>query len=80
MTSSPPRVAVIAFLLVMLASGASAQDRFLVGTNWLPDAERGGFYQADAAGIQTIRRKTVVSIVFIPIHKWGTVGPTICRM
>jgi NitT/TauT family transport system substrate-binding protein len=51
MTSIPPRVAVIAFLLVMLASGASAQDRFLVGTNWLPDAERGGFYQADAAGI-----------------------------
>lgn len=26
-------------------------DKFVFGTNWLPDAERGGFYQAEAAGI-----------------------------
>jgi NitT/TauT family transport system substrate-binding protein len=41
----------MAFLLVVHTSGAGAQDYFLVGTNWLPDAERGGFYQAEAAGI-----------------------------
>lgn len=36
----------------MMISVASAQaaDRFTVGTNWLPDAERGGFYQAAAGG------------------------------
>jgi NitT/TauT family transport system substrate-binding protein len=45
------RTAAIALMLVILTSAASAQDRFLVGTNWLPDAERGGFYQAEAAGI-----------------------------
>ena len=32
-------------------AGASAQDKFIFGTKWLPDAERGGFYQAEAAGI-----------------------------
>lgn len=35
----------------LLAGGAHAQESFSVGTNWLPDAERGGFYQALAAGI-----------------------------
>jgi NitT/TauT family transport system substrate-binding protein len=37
--------------VVLLAGGAHAQESFSVGTNWLPDAERGGFYQAQAAGI-----------------------------
>jgi len=51
MFSIPSRAAAIGLVLVILTSGASAQDRFLVGTNWLPDAERGGFYQAEAASI-----------------------------
>src|SRR5436853_136323 len=38
-------------LMWLCCWSAHAQDRFLVGTNWLPDAERGGFYQAQAAGI-----------------------------
>ncbi len=33
------------------AIGQQALDRFSFGTNWLPDTERGGFYQAQAAGI-----------------------------
>src|SRR4051812_7909345 len=37
--------------LAGLVIPADAQDRFSVGTNWLPDAERGGFYQAEAGGI-----------------------------
>jgi len=40
-----------AALFILGAGHATAQDRFLVGTNWLPDAERGGFYHAQAAGI-----------------------------
>lgn len=48
------RRAVIASAVGALAAPAIAQqalERFSVGTNWLPDAERGGFYQAQAAGI-----------------------------
>jgi len=47
------RRAVVAGALAGAAVGAKAQagDRFVFGTNWLPDAERGGFYHADAAGI-----------------------------
>jgi NitT/TauT family transport system substrate-binding protein len=38
-------------LLAAGFSAAHAQDKISVGTNWLPDAERGGFYHAQAAGI-----------------------------
>jgi NitT/TauT family transport system substrate-binding protein len=33
-----------------LATGASAQDKVTYGTNWLAQAEHGGFYQAVADG------------------------------
>ena len=39
----------VLFMMISVAS-AQAADRFTVGTNWLPDAERGGFYQAAAGG------------------------------
>jgi NitT/TauT family transport system substrate-binding protein len=45
------RVLLVSALVLLGSFAASAEDRFLVGTNWLPDAERGGFYQAEAAGI-----------------------------
>ena len=45
------RLVLTAALLFSNIAGGQAQERFLVGTNWLPDAERGGFYQAEAAGI-----------------------------
>jgi NitT/TauT family transport system substrate-binding protein len=51
MTAIPSRFLVAATLLLCAVVNVQAQDRFLVGTNWLPDAERGGFYQAQAAGI-----------------------------
>jgi NitT/TauT family transport system substrate-binding protein len=51
MISNLCRVGTAAMMLVVLTSGAKTQERFVVGTNWLPDAERGGFYQAEAAGI-----------------------------
>lgn len=45
------RLAAASWLLGSAVATASAQDKFIFGTNWLPDAERGGFYQAEAAGI-----------------------------
>ena len=51
MVSILSRLCAVALILIGLAIGARADDRFIVGTNWLPDAERGGFYQAEAAGI-----------------------------
>jgi NitT/TauT family transport system substrate-binding protein len=45
------RVCVVVASLITLTIGVRADEHFTVGTNWLPDAERGGFYQADAAGI-----------------------------
>jgi NitT/TauT family transport system substrate-binding protein len=51
MTSIFDRIWVVVLALIVLTLPARADDRFTVGTNWLPDAERGGFYQADAAGI-----------------------------
>jgi NitT/TauT family transport system substrate-binding protein len=45
------RVCLVVASLVTLTVQARADEHFTVGTNWLPDAERGGFYQADAAGI-----------------------------
>jgi len=33
------------------AAPALAQEKFSFGLNWLPDAERGGFYQAEATGL-----------------------------
>lgn len=44
-------VCLVVVTLAIVAVSARADDHFTVGTNWLPDAERGGFYQADAAGI-----------------------------
>ncbi|MCA3263617.1 MAG: ABC transporter substrate-binding protein [Telmatospirillum sp.] len=41
----------IAATFICAALPAAAQEAFSVGTNWLPDAERGGFYHAQAAGI-----------------------------
>jgi NitT/TauT family transport system substrate-binding protein len=51
MVSILSRLCAVSLILVGLAIGVRADDRFVVGTNWLPDAERGGFYQAEAAGI-----------------------------
>lgn len=51
MTSIFDRIWVVVVALIVLTLPARADDHFTVGTNWLPDAERGGFYQADAAGI-----------------------------
>ena len=45
------RVCVVVVTVAVLTVVARADEHFTVGTNWLPDAERGGFYQADAAGI-----------------------------
>jgi NitT/TauT family transport system substrate-binding protein len=45
------RICLSFVLLVNLTQATRADDHFTVGTNWLPDAERGGFYQAEAAGI-----------------------------
>lgn len=45
------RLAAATWLFGSAMSAAYAQDKFIFGTNWLPDAERGGFYQAEAAGI-----------------------------
>jgi len=36
---------------VIAATPAAALDKLSFGTSWLPDAERGGFYQAAATGI-----------------------------
>ncbi len=44
-------LAVVASALCAVFAPAAAQDRIVLGTNWLPDAERGGFYQAEAAGL-----------------------------
>ncbi|MFV2093736.1 MAG: ABC transporter substrate-binding protein, partial [Hyphomicrobiales bacterium] len=35
---------------VVMATGVSAQEKILFGTNWLAQAEHGGFYQAVADG------------------------------
>jgi NitT/TauT family transport system substrate-binding protein len=51
MMAIPSRFLIVAILSVGTVMAAQAQERFLVGTNWLPDAERGGFYQAEAASI-----------------------------
>jgi NitT/TauT family transport system substrate-binding protein len=45
------RLATIAAFLLIGVGAANAEDRLTVGTNWLPDAERGGFYEADAEGL-----------------------------
>lgn len=45
------RAAAVAAILAGIAGGARAQENFTIGTNWLPDAERGGFYQAIATDI-----------------------------
>jgi NitT/TauT family transport system substrate-binding protein len=45
------RVCIAVVTLTVVTVSARADDHFTVGTNWLPDAERGSFYQADAAGI-----------------------------
>ncbi|MBK5925805.1 ABC transporter substrate-binding protein [Rhodobaculum claviforme] len=37
-------------LLALPAAGATAQERVTFGTNWLPQAEHGGFYQSVADG------------------------------
>jgi NitT/TauT family transport system substrate-binding protein len=51
--TAKPRVAAICMVLGLAVSGvpASAADRLVFGTNWLAEAEHGGFYQAVAAGI-----------------------------
>ena len=51
MIAIPSRFLLMVVLSLSTTVAAEAQDRFLVGTNWLPDAERGGFYQAEAAGM-----------------------------
>jgi NitT/TauT family transport system substrate-binding protein len=51
MVSTFIRTCVAAAVLAVSVTAAKADERFAVGTNWLPDAERGGFYQAEAAGI-----------------------------
>lgn len=45
------RVCLAVVALTTFSVWARADEHFTVGTNWLPDAERGGFYQAEAAGI-----------------------------
>lgn len=45
------RLVAMSCMVASALSAASAQDKFILGTNWLPDAERGGFYQAEATGI-----------------------------
>jgi NitT/TauT family transport system substrate-binding protein len=42
--------AIIAGTIALGATGAAAQDTVTFGTNWLPQAEHGGFYQAMADG------------------------------
>ncbi|QCK86855.1 ABC transporter substrate-binding protein [Phreatobacter aquaticus] len=44
-------IAAVAGSVAAPALGQQARDRFVFGTNWLPDVERGGFYHAEAAGI-----------------------------
>jgi NitT/TauT family transport system substrate-binding protein len=44
------RAAAAASALALLAGSAAAQERVTFGTNWLPQAEHGGFYQAMADG------------------------------
>lgn len=43
--------ALAAGLLLLLTGSAGAQDKVVFGTNWLAQAEHGGFYQAVATGI-----------------------------
>ena len=42
--------ATLAAALALAATGADAQETVSFGTNWLPQAEHGGFYQAAADG------------------------------
>ena len=42
--------AICALALATLASGSQAQDKVVFGTNWLAQAEHGGYYQAVADG------------------------------
>ncbi len=54
MTTRMTRRVALGAIASSIAAPAIAQgalDRFTFGTNWLPDPERGGFYQALAAGI-----------------------------
>ncbi len=41
----------LAAMAVLVATPSFALDKFSFGTSWLPDSERGGYYQAKAAGI-----------------------------
>ena len=47
---SPVRTLLAAAVLAMLAIPASAQTKIVFGTDWLAEAEHGGFYQALAKG------------------------------
>jgi NitT/TauT family transport system substrate-binding protein len=51
MVSVLSRICALVGTVAVLTVAARADEHFTVGTNWLPDAERGGFYQAEAAGI-----------------------------
>src|SRR3982751_1714680 len=53
-----PRL-VLPFLCAALAAVAAAQDRIVFATDWLAQAEHGGFYQAIAEGIYRKHRLDV---------------------
>lgn len=40
----------LAFAAASFAVGAQANDKIVLGTNWLAQAEHGGYYQAQAEG------------------------------
>lgn len=50
MHSTDTRIALAATALALTAGAAAAQEQVTFGTNWLPQAEHGGFYQAAADG------------------------------
>ena len=50
LASTPAAIAALALSATAAATSAAAQERVVFGTNWLPQAEHGGFYQSVADG------------------------------
>jgi NitT/TauT family transport system substrate-binding protein len=50
MQHATKRMGLAVAALALGATGAAAQERVVFGTNWLPQAEHGGFYQSVADG------------------------------
>ena len=71
MTSIFDRIWVVVVALIVLTLPARADYHFTVGTNWLPDAERGGLDQAEAAGIY---RKYGLDVVRPAAHSSTTLS------